>query len=234
MSDSVVKAFLVIGAVCVLVAAGAAVRFRGGNVDAIKETKWRLPVFAVGLALLGVSGIGALSHSGQPNVHDRVGQSGTPIASLSATSAPTSASASPSDAAAPTSGPGSVARQGPLTVRDSVAVDLDSSAPDWGAVKGTWNNIRDIEWDGPGKDTFSVNGGWDNVAVLGSAAPSDYVSCGTAPTGANPEAGGGFHVGERICVQTGRHLVLLTVKAVNASVNGSPATLVLDAIVWND
>jgi len=236
VSDSVVEAFLAIGAIFVLAAAGASPRIWGSHVGAIKDVRWRLPVFVVGLVLLAVSGVGAFSRTGptptptpSPSMASTTTDSASPAVSGSS-----DATASTDAAAAPTSGPGSVARQGRLTVRAYVAVDLDSAAADWGAVKGSWDNVRDLEWDGPGKDTFSVTGGWANVAVLGSTAPSDYVACSTAQMGTDPEAGNGFHVGERICVQTGRHLVLLAVAAVNASVNGSPATLVMNATVWND
>lgn len=242
MSDGVVETFLVIGAIFVLAAASAAALDWGGiKVPPIAETKPRLVVGALGVVALVVGGIGAFTHTGSPS-----GSSPSAPAALgssrrstdpaaSATAQASSAASSPTsgDASVPASGPGSVERQGTLTVRANVAVDLDSSAPDWGAVKGAWMGIRDFEWDGDPK-SVGIAGGSANVALLGTAAPSDFVACSTAPTGGDPAAGDGLHVGERFCIQTGKHMVLLTVNAVNPSVNGSPATLAMDAIVWNE
>lgn len=247
MSDGVVETFLVIGAIFVLAAASAAALDWGGiKVPPIAQTKPRLVVGALGVVVLVVAAIGAFTHAGSPSGSSSPApvalgssqQSAVGSATTSVTPQVTSAAPSPTNGdasapAAPASGPGSVARQGTLTVRAYVAVDLDSSAPDWGAVQGDWKGIRDLVWDGD-PTSVGIAGGSANVALLGAAAPSDFTACSTAPTGGDPAAGDGLHVGERFCIQTGRHLVLLTVTAVNPSVNGSPATLAMNAIVWNE
>lgn len=252
LSDDVIKLWLIVGAIFVLAAAGGEAVLRWGpvHVPPIRANIWRVLVVAVGVLSFAVAGIGSFSTPDKGlgpvvSLQSATGTSAAPIptSASSPPTAPTSTVATP-DAApttstttttdpVPTSGFGSVARQGTLNVRAFVAVDLDSTAADWGARQGTWADGRDFEWDG-GPTDLMINGAPGTTAVLGSAAPSDFTACTTARMGVWPAADKGLYVGQRFCVQTGAHMVLLDVKAMKQSVNGSPAMLTMNAIVWNE
>jgi hypothetical protein len=120
-------------------------------------------------------------------------------------------------------------RHGTLVVRSYVAVNLDSTAADWGAFKGSWDNLRNLEWDGD-PTSMSIDNFPDSTAVLPSTAPSDFTACSIAK-GGDPTTGSGLHAGQRFCVRTRKgHLVLLKVKKV---VPGDYGSLTLDATVWH-
>lgn len=120
-------------------------------------------------------------------------------------------------------------RHGTLVVRSYVAVDLDSTAADWGAYKGSWEGVRNLEWDGDPK-SIGIDNYPDSTAVLPAAAPSDFTACSVAKGGDPAGGAAGLHAGERFCVRTRvGHLVLLLVKKV---VPGDYGSLTLDATVW--
>lgn len=263
MSDDVVGAFLVIGAIFVLAAAAGeatavALRFRGITVPPIVGTRPRIFLAVLGVAILIIAGIGALTqvHTDRnpavgPIVPSKVPSVPTPsnfvpstTPSVTDTSSTPSASPSmsvpsdstPSDtvtASTAVSGPGSVVRHGVLTVRAHFAIDLDSSATDWGAFRGTWADGRNFEWDGD-PQWLRVAGAPDSISVPDPSGPADYDACVAAAPKGDPGGARGLRPGVRFCVQTGRHMVLLIVTAVHKASNVAPATLVLDATVWNE
>ncbi len=166
-----------------------------------------------------------------------------PTAVPSAT-APSATAPSPT---ATTAVPTQAAAEEPTLLRHSqylwvseIAIDLHSTASDWGANSGDWGSEdgyhysdSDMEWFyGAGGSSIRIDG-WKNRALVPSGVPWTLDGCRSVWS-QNPAPFSQFEEGMRFCAWLGGGIwVMVEVREISPPDGGTPAAALVEIAVWH-
>ncbi|MCP2322783.1 hypothetical protein HDA40_001290 [Hamadaea flava] len=144
--------------------------------------------------------------------------------------------ASPSDSPSPSPSVSEGGDDGPAPIRRDVyawkatdAIDLDSSAANWGAKRGDWQDIRDVGWSYDGEIGTGATSGEVSAGV-----PITRSACEEAWTNrekALPKMRKGAHFQFCLFLAQGK-VAMISVQDVRPPAGTSPAVATVEIAVW--
>lgn len=160
----------------------------------------------------------------------------TTPATTTTTSAPPPTTEAP--AVEPTVDP-QLIRRGTYTWTSGIAIDLHSTAADWGAKDGEWRDgssysysDRDMEWFySPDGSSIAIDGA-GNRAIVPAGTPWSLAGCQSVWS-PNPPSIGGFTEGKRFCAWLGGGIwVMMQINSISPPNGQTPARANVEIAVW--